>query len=900
MSRIRFAPFAEPAKPPVGRSEFDIMKLNIPTLLSILTLLMILAASQSIKAMDRPASSPYGSIDDHRDRVASLAQSSVEELRDAVHAEPDRVRPTWLEIAESFLVLGEAGDSADLERAAAILKVLIEDVPEDPAAQITTEGSVDEINLEVRDQVYPLALHYRATGEEESARRARDILVRFAEVVPEWPLWDPTGERRAQDDRQFHRQWNGRGIWGIWYHQDLERSLPLIYAYDTLAPFLSEEEAEVIRNDLFLHQAALIAQWPVAYNNMMPHRLHGMIEFGKFLPEPDLVHEAVQYYRDVHYLSYFPDGHFHELTPAYHNQISNRLKNLLPNRLSGYSDPAGYQHPETGERFDDLDLAADFTGHHDRMDSAVGKLVLPNRRYLALNDAPFDGRAWGTPDDFQMTPSLLGQAGVASLVMGEGDQQQAVFLKFAGTHGHEHYDMLGMIWWSHGREVFSETSYRPLPDSDNTREWHTMTAGHNTVVMDEISQHGRHSGYRRELSERDTQRGHRSWRWRHIAGASQNYGQLLLYDPTDPEVQAIEADGHRAYTSRADLYRRTLALVNLGEGNGYLADIFRVRGGRQHDYLLHGGLDEPYKLEFGVETEPAEGVMHKYIQLQEQVWTMPPFWFRFRYEDGLQTTSHILSPSVPDGRARKGVQVFGGKAPAMRHTGQAPFVILHRLGIAELREPGGDNFFVLVHESGFGESKVTGTEMLTFESDDPEAVAFRVQLGEREDLFFSTLDGGTITLEDGTTFQGRLGYLRRENGAPVMARLFDGTKLVDSDGRGIEDLQTPVGRVLEVLRREGGDEKDGFVVEYTGERPEEWVGRTLHLQMPEELVWSYRITGVGGVEEGRVLVEVEHEPGFELAGDGQALNMLFFPGWGMEGEVSYRIPLSASYQWSGE
>jgi hypothetical protein len=38
----------------------------------------------------------------------------------------------------------------------------------------------------------------------------------------------------------------------------------------------------------------------------------------------------------------------------------------------------------------------------------------------------------------------------------------------------------------------------------------------------------------------------------------------------------------------AKLYRRTLMLVDAGPDRAYLVDIFRVRGGKQHDWIVHG------------------------------------------------------------------------------------------------------------------------------------------------------------------------------------------------------------------------------------------------------------------------------------------------------------------------
>jgi hypothetical protein len=58
-------------------------------------------------------------------------------------------------------------------------------------------------------------------------------------------------------------------------------------------------------------------------------------------------------------------------------------------------------------------------------------------------------------------------------------------------------------------------------------------------------------------------------------------------------VQVIEADGERAYMPRPDLYQRTLALVKVDEADGYPFDVFGVRGGSVHDWMLHACPQNP-------------------------------------------------------------------------------------------------------------------------------------------------------------------------------------------------------------------------------------------------------------------------------------------------------------------
>lgn len=56
-----------------------------------------------------------------------------------------------------------------------------------------------------------------------------------------------------------------------------------------------------------------------------------------------------------------------------------------------------------------------------------------------------------------------------------------------------------------------------------------------------------------------------------------------------PGLQLMDAEAsHSAYPSCTSMYRRTASLVDINDRNSYLLDIFRVRGGRMHDYSFHG------------------------------------------------------------------------------------------------------------------------------------------------------------------------------------------------------------------------------------------------------------------------------------------------------------------------
>jgi hypothetical protein len=60
-----------------------------------------------------------------------------------------------------------------------------------------------------------------------------------------------------------------------------------------------------------------------------------------------------------------------------------------------------------------------------------------------------------------------------------------------------------------------------------------------------------------------------------------------VFDP-GPFTQLVETSAEGAYPDTVDLYRRTLILVEVSPDKAYVVDIFRTRGGAQHDWIVHG------------------------------------------------------------------------------------------------------------------------------------------------------------------------------------------------------------------------------------------------------------------------------------------------------------------------
>jgi len=153
----------------------------------------------------------------------------------------------------------------------------------------------------------------------------------------------------------------------------------------------------------------------------------------------------------------------------------------------------------------------------------------------------------------------IGGYGLAVLESGGEGQRRAatMYYGYAGG-GHGHHDRLTIEMWAYGRPVLPDDGY-PFPFTrPNFYNWRGLnTFKHYCVVVDQTTQRTVHAGALNTLA-------------------------------ASPEIQLMDASAEIAYDSMVSLYRRTTALIDVSIQDSYLLDIFRVRGGQQHDWCFHG------------------------------------------------------------------------------------------------------------------------------------------------------------------------------------------------------------------------------------------------------------------------------------------------------------------------
>lgn len=158
--------------------------------------------------------------------------------------------------------------------------------------------------------------------------------------------------------------------------------------------------------------------------------------------------------------------------------------------------------------------------------------------------------------DLGLKSRNLGGYGLAIFEAGKGDDKRAMVMHY-GTSGawHGHYDRLNLEMWAHGTCVLPDMGY-PAHWGDKAYTWTQSTPSHYCVQIDENRQY-------------------------------KMTGNLHLF-AVSPDVQLMDASAEVAYSDQAELYRRTVAMVDISETDSYLLDIFRVKGGKVHDYIFHG------------------------------------------------------------------------------------------------------------------------------------------------------------------------------------------------------------------------------------------------------------------------------------------------------------------------
>lgn len=167
-----------------------------------------------------------------------------------------------------------------------------------------------------------------------------------------------------------------------------------------------------------------------------------------------------------------------------------------------------------------------------------------------------DAQSWKEPQRSRIMD------GYGLVVLNNSANTTAVSMYYGVRGSHGHYDRLNIEIFGQGLRLSPDLGY---PDQMNSHvpgifSWTKNTISHNCVVVDDHRQD------------------------------SAAIGRVLRFHDS-PSVRMVDVETSGSYKA-ADIYRRTLVLVDVDERRSYLVDVFRVRGGQRHFLSLHGNEGE--------------------------------------------------------------------------------------------------------------------------------------------------------------------------------------------------------------------------------------------------------------------------------------------------------------------
>ena len=781
---------------------------------------------------------------------------------------------------------------------------------------ITDKGSIEHKNdydrglvsttdlYALRDATEHFAMLYYLTREMKYAHKAAILLARFAEQFPKWPVYYPTrsdlstlkakgmiGHMGRWYDLKIYPQKgpgmnlnsDATGPWAIWYYEDIEAAMPLARAYDLIYDSGEMQKLNALKSieQMLRDNVAFQKAFGETFSNMDAVQKIAILTYAEILGEPEWFHEVVWWLKSICKTQFYADGWWHEGSTAYHSQIYWRLPVLCRRFLQDYSDPPGFVSKLDGTRFDNLDMLSVMSRPFARADAVLRRLCQPNGLVQVLNDTHFGQRFHG-PTIKEAQSELFGCRGHAILGTGKGKNNMVqASLSFGGSHGHDHADALNLILFAKGKELISETTYSPMYPN-TTREWHTMTAGHATVVVNELQQTSWAGGTQhaptRTRQPEDAIPGVPDWPWRWRGhGNVMNDGKLRLFSTDFDRVQVVEADAERRYGSQLPLkrYRRTIALVKISETDSYVVDIFRVKGGKTHDYMLHSCLDFPHTLKTSLPPgEERPGTLYKYLKDLRSMKSDAGWSSTFTLDDGSASLKSFFLP-------QRKIEVIQGTAPAMRRAGTAPFMAV--------RHTGNESVFAVVHHPYNDKPLVEKVALLPLTPADDQAVAIQVTMPNRVDTIISTTEESDWPVRTcagaNISMQGRFAHIATGGPGNSWAYLVNGTTLRTAN-HALTCKPSLEGVLQKTLRIEAGDKCDAFVTSTPLPTDGSLDGHTLMVDLAGALVQSFRIKHIER-KDNMTLIHSHDDPGMTITPG--LVKLEYFPGWGLHGEAHFRI-----------
>jgi len=671
-----------------------------------------------------------------------------------------------------------------------------------------------------------LAITYALTQESIYAEKVKMILLRFADVYPNYLVHSGYGEYadmnpkiasanivnlpedeldlppNKPDRRLTTGYWTAGRATASGLEGHLIKNLTL--AYDLIfeatdkkgASLLSEGEKQKIEKDLLL-EGTILLLCDRKFNNKSVTNRAAVALVGVCVGDPLRVRFGLKGFRHFVDKWFLPDG-------APSESLGYALMTLgglfdLGNVLQGYSDPPGFSFQ--GRRLEKLSILSD--SKYRAIFSALYNSLLPNLRYPALADsystttlrpyyAEFMYNQYHDPRYLTLLRELtaiyktkrykrsrVSVAILSHILERGGDGEYALF--------HRDADLKEA-----GEALTFESLFFPAWKVGYLR---TGKDGCESVAILSLSEWGGHHhrdhlnlfyfkegwevlsdlGYLcdRPPSDKVMTSGTAAHNLVVVDGMEQiaegRNGSILLFDITD-RVKVMEASS-KAYP-QATLYRRLCVVVDHTPENSYLLDIFWVVGGSKHDYIFHGPTEDYQVNRLPlILVEPAWSNTYGLTNLKEG--ETEEFWqatWKSSREIKFTATSLPLDSE----------RVFIGDGWGMREARwgeyvdeKLPYVVRRREG-NELR-----SCFITVFEVYKGDKQlVKGIKKVKVDPEE-DAVAVQVKTSQGSDYIISSLTGKprVVQTEDGTLeTDGNLCILSEKGGKLSFLYLAGGRK----------------------------------------------------------------------------------------------------------------------------
>ena len=557
----------------------------------------------------------------------------------------------------------------------------------------------------------------------------------------------------------------------------------------------------------------------------------------------------------VEILAVYPEYTKHDLVAAYPKLKQAFIAESRLNVLDGMM-------PNTGD--------SGAVGHWGRQGDAATYLLA----YKLYKDPRFANLAWreherhGSPirfadDIYEKEPDALaeeakgiaraepvrlrsehlGRYGQACLQTERPENGRAVFIHYGRDKGHSHRDSLNLGLLAKNVDMMPDMGYPEYTGHWPKKiAWTGNTISHNTLLIGD-------------------------------AGSIQSPGGQIEIFAVEPPVRVMQVDAPNSYEG-VETYRRTVALVDVGEDDSYVLDVFRARGGTNHRLSWHGAGESAQTA--GVELARQEtgtfaGSDVPFTRLdgdQRAYYTQSGFTYLYDVERsaGPVETPYTVDWAIEDVRERVGE----GEEPHLRlhgltpcdevalATGDSPrkfqcprYLLQSRLG-QDLRSQ-----FVNVLEPYDRTPFVERVRPLAVEHGaDPQAVAaVAVELVDgRTDILISCERSTEVTAEGGIRFNGTFGMIRVAGGEVEAMRMVGGTLLSCEGAKLTADQAAWRGKVARV----DASDAEGNRVTLDPPLPQDvdLVGRTIHFINALALDTSYDIRSVTaeGISTGDITI----------------------------------------------